>query len=102
LKILQGDFNRALHDEEALQLARKAGRLDVNGEEAESMAKSILQVSPEVANLVKGAYGVKQDFLFRATGARFFIETTRCVAGDIESAASLEKPPGRGYAVCLV
>ena len=62
LKVLQSAFEKALHDEEAVKLTRnKAGRpLDyVSGEDAERMAKSILQVSPEVVELVKEAYGVK-------------------------------------------
>jgi len=61
LKILQEAFYKAMHDNEAIKISQKAGRpLDyVSGEDAQKMAKSILEVSPQVVKLVKEAYGVK-------------------------------------------
>jgi len=61
LETLRDAFKKAFHDPENIELSEKSGKpIDyVSGPEAESLAKSILDVSPDVVDLIKQAYGVK-------------------------------------------
>ena len=61
LMTLRSAFDKAFHDSENMKLSEKSGKsIDyVSGTDAESMAKSILDVSPDVVALIKDAYGVK-------------------------------------------
>jgi tripartite-type tricarboxylate transporter receptor subunit TctC len=61
LKILQEAFKKACNDPEALKIAKKAERpMDyIDPDYAETWAKGLLQLPPEVVATVKRAYGVK-------------------------------------------
>lgn len=61
LQILQQAFEKAVHDAEFTEMG---GRLDVpiefvSAEEAVSLMKGLLQLPPEIVELIKSAYGVK-------------------------------------------
>ena len=58
---LRGAFEKAFHDDEVIKLGQRTGRsIDyVSGMDAEMLAKSILDLPPDVVALIKEAYGVK-------------------------------------------
>jgi len=61
LKILRGAFEKAWHDPELLKLAEKAGRPVnyISGEEGAKLTERALRQPPEIVQLFKEAYGVK-------------------------------------------
>jgi len=61
LKVLRDAFARALRDKELLNRAQKSGQvIDYStGEEASNLIKSVLNIPPDLLEILKQAYGVK-------------------------------------------
>ena len=62
LKILRDAFEKACKDPEAIAIAKKANRpMDfVTWQEAQDWAKGFMELSPNVVDKLKEAFGVKQ------------------------------------------
>ena len=61
LKILRQAFEKALKDPEVIEIAKKTNRPInyVSYQKAESWAKGLFKLPPNVVEIIKGAYGVK-------------------------------------------